>query len=388
VSRDLIQTFREQFEGEPEFGLFSPGRVNLIGEHIDYCGGLVLPMAIDRGTFGLVSGNDSDLIRIQSTRFSKSIEISLSEKKTNSHWSDFVVGVVCLLGKQYSLSGFNICVDDNISAGGLSSSASFSILLAMAALKVAGIGLQNDAEKLSLARLCRQVENDFVGLSCGIMDQASVVLGGVIRLDCEELSFSRINIDFQDHQLVIIDSGKERTLAGSKYNQRVNEINEILALLQMEYALDNLCALTTDELDRAARFIGDEKLVRRMRHVVSENARVNRATLALEAGDLGTFGGLLSESHESLRMDYEVTGFELDTLVEISRSQAGVLGARMTGAGFGGCCIALVEKSRVEEHNRQVEARYLARTGLTAKFILANESAGAGDWPVQDFRSV
>ena len=373
----LEAKFKDKFNKTAGYSGFSPGRINLIGEHIDYCGGLVLPMTIDRGTYAVFAANDNDLVRVFSSRFDELIELPISDPAMDQmpHWGQFVLGVMTLLGKNYRLSGFDIYVEDDIAAGGLSSSASFSLLIAGAALMAADQFVDTDAKRLQLALICQQVEHQFLNVQCGIMDQASVALGGVLELDCDSLQFKRIDADTGDYRIVVMDSGKQRTLASSKYNERVSELTSISKQLGL-FDKGKLCGIPFEELDVALKGLDEEVLKARLRHVVTENQRVKESCERLRHGDVAGFGELLNQSHRSLRDDYEVTGDELDALVAHSQAQPGVVGARMTGAGFGGCCLALVHKDEIEAHNHQVARAYKQTTGLEANFFAVNKSDG------------
>ncbi|MBD3647157.1 MAG: galactokinase, partial [Pseudomonadales bacterium] len=358
----------QTFGREGEFELFSPGRVNLIGEHIDYCGGQVMPMAIDMGTSCVGAASSDHRLRLYSTRFEEMVELDVDALPDTAlgHWSDYAVGVARMLHAD-DLRGLDLWIDDNIGAGGLSSSASFSVAVALALLHVAGRypAVEDSEARLDLAGQCRRAENEFVGVSCGIMDQASVALGGTVLLDCGTLAFERVDADFNDYRLVIMDTGKERTLAVSAYNERVRETRRIAETL----GIANLCELPEDRLARALDTLDDEVLKRRLRHLVTEQQRVMAAKTVLNRGDLVAFGELMSESHRSLAEDYEVTGPELDTMVHLALDQPGVPGARMTGAGFGGCAIALIARDRVEETTGRVAEGYRKRTGLMPRFF-------------------
>lgn len=364
--------------GEAEF--FSPGRVNLIGEHIDYCGGLVLPMAINRGTRAVAAKNSDSVIRIYSERFNEQQVIPLQpgSGSATDHWSDFVVGVVSLLLPHRALVGVDIYVTDDISAGGLSSSASFALLLTHVILWAADDLPADTPSRLKLARLCQKVEHQFIGVNCGIMDQASIALGGVVMLDCADLTFETVAVDFTDHTLLVMDTQHQRTLAGSKYNERVKEIAQISALLGQQYDINNLCDLSFEGLEGALLLLDDPVLRRRLTHVVSENDRVKRAVSSLREGDLITFGGLMDQSHLSLHEDYEVTGDALNTIVTLSRQQPGTLGARMTGAGFGGCALALVATSDVAAHNAAVANGFKKATGIVPNIFRVSPERAVG----------
>ncbi len=373
---DAVTSFRKVFSRAPDYSLFSPGRVNLIGEHIDYCGGLVLPMAINRGTWAAFAKNDSGEVRVFSSRFGKLASFPLTPfpDRQNS-FVDYVVGVARLLELPVGL-GLDLCVSDNIAAGGLSSSASISLAVAAAFQTIIGKSWEEESERLLLARLCQQAENQFVGVPCGIMDQASVALGGVIRLDCASLTWDRVEADFGDYAIVVMDTKQPRTLAASAYAERVREISVICTGLGGTYKPATLCSdLALAELDLVLPHVAPT-LAPRLIHIVGEQARVVSAARALAATDLKQVGRLMTQSHASLRDNYCVTGPQLDLIVELSLRESGVLGARMTGAGFGGCAIALVHKDAVDEHNCAVAAGYESATGVTPALFEVSESRG------------
>lgn len=369
-----MSRFEDCFAGSPAFQVFSPGRVNLIGEHIDYCGGTVLPAAIDRGTTLSVAPRDDGKLRVYSTRFGETLLFHTDQvTEPTGQWGDYVAGVMSLLPPG-DVAGADIHVSDNIASGGLSSSASFALGIAWTLARMAGNEPDTAESRMALARFCQRAENEFVGVPCGLMDQASIVLGGIIRLDCEDGSFEAVMPDFGNCRIVVMDTARPRTLAASGYATRVREIAELCQRLGL--APSSLCRdLPFSELDRA---LGETEasLVPRLRHVITEQQRVNEAFSALESGEMARFGELMVASHRSLRDDYEVTGDALDTMVELSLSQPGVLGARMTGAGFGGCAIALVEDDQVEAHNSAVSDAYTKRCGIEPTLLVANPSAG------------
>lgn len=374
----IHKRFAEQFATSGEAEFFSPGRVNLIGEHIDYCGGLVLPMAINRGSRAIAAKNGDGVLRVYSERFDELREVPLQKGQPTEHWSDFVVGVVSLLVQQQELVGVDLYVTDDISAGGLSSSASFALLVSHVLLWAIGAEPIETRDKLQLAQLCQEVEHKFVGVNCGIMDQASIALGGVIMLDCADLTFKRVSVDFADFSLLVMDTQHERALAGSKYNERVGEIAQILDQIGEPFGLKNLCDLELSSLDRALSKLKGANLRKRLRHVVTENERVILAGQALESQALERFGELMNQSHDSLHNDYEVTGDALNEIVTLSRIQTGCIGARMTGAGFGGCALALVLTSEVASHNAAVSKAFSAKTGRQPRIFSVTPERGAG----------
>lgn len=369
--------FKEIFQSDYEERIFSPGRVNLIGEHIDYCGGLVMPMAINKGTSAWLRRIDSPELQIYSERFDELCTVPLKPGNARGHWTDFVVGVASLLDLK-SVCGAQIYLKDEIGGGGLSSSASFSLLIAHALYWVAEIPIESDQQRLELAKICQQVEHEYVGVQCGIMDQASIALGGILSLDCAELSFARLTNIPAEYAIVVMNTRHSRTLAGSKYNERVAEIKQIKKTLEVERPVSDLCEIDVSELDRLLPKLGEVHLEQRLRHVVTEQDRVIQAKSALQSGNYDLFGQLMNKSHDSLQQDYEVTGDALDLIVELSRSQAGCLGARMTGAGFGGCAIALVEANQIEAHNTFVKAQFAARTQTEPEVFAVKPSDATG----------
>jgi galactokinase len=364
--------FQEQFHQPAECKFFSPGRVNLIGEHIDYCGGLVLPMAISRGTTGFACRSEQDYVEIYSQRFDELVRVPISGAVARGHWSDFVVGILALLSRSTALSGFKLVVTDDIGSGGLSSSASFALLIARVCLWAAKKATVADSDVLELAKTCQQVEHEFIGVQCGIMDQASIALGGIVSLDCATLHYERLQSLGDEHVIVVMDTCHPRNLAGSKYNERVAELSEIKTRLSAQpqvRQVDNLCEYSVNELPGLLEMLGDATLQRRLTHVVTENHRVSEAHDALQQGNFARFGELMNESHDSLHADYEVTGDALSTIVSASRAQVGCLGARMTGAGFGGCALALVERQHVVNHGKAVVRQFEATTGVTPELF-------------------
>ena len=372
------EKFIAHFGVKPEHQVFSPGRVNLIGEHIDYCGGLVMPMAISRGTHGWIASAQEPVLEIYSERFNQTAELELKPGEPKGHWSDFAVGVISLLCDQYELSGLKMYVTDDIGAGGLSSSASFSLLLAHSLVWAAGGEIRFDSERLQLATICQQVEHDYVGVQCGIMDQASIALGGILSLNCNNLDYARINHLPVGYDIVVMDTCHARELAGSKYNERVAELSAIRDLIKGDLLGEDLCQLSSDQLPGLFPKIESSVLRRRLKHVVTENERVIGAKGALERDDVLGFGRLMNESHDSLQQDYEVTGHALELIVEASRSHSGSVGARMTGAGFGGCALALVKRSEVEAHNAHVAEVFERTTGVQPEVFAVTVGPAAG----------
>ncbi len=380
----MIKTLKEAFE--KQFGAgevneyFSPGRVNLIGEHIDYNGGLVFPCALSIGTYAVARKNNSNAVTCASLNIDgvHSFDINDLEYKKEDGWSNYVKGVVKYLGDEGAkLTGFDVIFYGNIpNSSGLSSSASLEVLTATLVCDMTDFTM----DKVELVKLCQRVENNFIGVNSGIMDQFAVAFGKenmAISLDCNSLDYDYAPLDISDYKLVIGNTNYKRGLADSKYNERRAECEKGLEILQKEFKVNNLCQLHPEQLDDCKKLINDEMIYRRVKHVITENERVKEALKSLNEGNLDVFGALMNASHDSLRHDYEVTGEALNVIVEEARKIDGVLGARMTGAGFGGCSVALVDENNIDEFISKVGENYEARTGLKAEFYVVNVGDGA-----------
>ena len=358
------------------FVFHSPGRVNLIGEHTDYNGGYVLPCALSLGTYAAVRLRRDKRLRFASTKFGGlPVELSLDcPTYNNEHeWVNYLLGVVLEFQKLGAeLSGFDILLSSNLSTNaGLSSSASIELLMSVILDEMFDCGIP----RVELVRLSQRAENQFVGVSCGIMDQFAVGMGRkdrAILLHCGELSYRYIPVELQNHSLIISNTNSPRSLTGSKYNERRAECETAARMLEVEL----LCNLSPVQFEEKAGLITNANALKRARHVLSENERTLNAAGYLESGDLAAFGRLMNESHKSLRDFYEVTGPALDALAEAAWLQKGVLGSRMTGAGFGGCTVSLVENEWVEGFIGQVGRQYREKTGLEPEFYIANIGSG------------
>lgn len=345
---------------------FAPGRVNLIGDHTDYSGGLVLPAAIQFGTYLAINTNNQKKITFSSWNFDEKSSISITEihNKTKT-WVDYPLGVINqLMKKGLALQGMDLFFYGDIPNGaGLSSSASIEMVSAYALNEI--FSLQISLVDLSL--LSQKAENEFAGVSCGIMDQFAVGLGEprkAVFLNCRNLDYQLVDADLVNHSLVVINTNKQRTLAGSKYNERVAELTKILDTLNVSTNVPYLGSLSEKEYHELQNKICDKTLLKRFRHVTSENERVKKAVKLLINKQMDDFGKLMFLSHWSLAKDYEVSCKELDTLVEIASTTEGVSGARMTGAGFGGCTVNLVQNDAVSEFKKRVARLYPERCGL------------------------
>lgn len=379
-----IGQLKEQFiktYGEGEVRVFhSPGRVNLIGEHIDYNGGYVFPCALEFGTYGLVRERKDGRINLASTNFDLKVSINKDNivYREEDDWANYPKGIMKVMTDAgFKLGGMDILISGNIPNGaGLSSSASLEVLIAVMADTLFNEG---KADRVDLVKLSQKAENSFVGVNCGIMDQFAVGMGKkdeAILLDCGSLEYSYAKIELLDNTLVIMNTNKRRALNESKYNERRAECDEALEILRKEKPINALCDLTAVEFDKLAGLIEKDKVRARAKHAVYENERTKKAYECLNAGKLEEFGQLLVESHNSLKDLYEVTGNELDTIVEESLKVPGCIGARMTGAGFGGCAIALVKNSEVDNFMNQVRKSYTKLIGYEPSFYLSGIGQG------------
>ncbi|WP_099088610.1 galactokinase [Weissella cibaria] len=384
LQEELAQSFNKRFGYDPAKLYFSPGRVNLIGEYTDFNGGHVFPAAISVGTYGAIAPRDDNQIRTYSANYPEAgiqtITVTDLALRPYDTWIKYLRGVMTVMAEAgYPVTkGFDLAiVGDMPTASGLSSSASLEILLLNMLQDMMGYQI----DKLTIVKLGQAVENDYLGLKTGIMDQFAVAFGEDeqgIFLDTNTMAYEMVPAEFGDYRLLVMTTNKKRELTDSKYNERRAESEEALALLQENVDVETLGDLTVPEFEAAAAdFEKDHALVmKRARHAVSENQRTIAAKAALQAHDLVRFGELLTASHASLRDDFEVSGIELDTLVETALRQPGVLGARMTGAGFGGSAIALVEKDQVPAVTTAVGDVYTAEIGYQPAFFVAEIVAG------------
>ena len=362
---------------------FAPGRINLIGEHTDYNGGHVFPAAISYGTYALARKRDDQTLRFYSINFPEIgiIECNLSDLTFNEadNWANYPKGMLLYIieaGHEIR-QGADILFYGNIPNGaGLSSSASIEL-----ATGVLLNGLFNlKLERIPMIQLGQKVENEYIGVNSGIMDQFAIGMGKkdhALLLNCQTLEYKYAPIVLDNHVIIIMNTNKQRTLAGSKYNERRSQCELALKQLQQKLSITSLGELTPAEFEENKQLISDVIHQKRAKHAVYENARTLEALEKLQQGDLDGFGRLMNESHLSLRDDYEVTGMELDTLVQAAWNHEGVIGARMTGAGFGGCAIAVVEKDHVDSFKKNINAIYREKVGYEATFYTAAIGDGA-----------
>lgn len=380
----LIKQFHSIFQtNSTPRTFFAPGRINLIGEHTDYNGGHVFPAAISYGTYALAAKRNDQQLRFYSMNFPEKgiITCDIADLTFNdSHdWANYPKGVFLhLMDAGFHLShGADILYYGNIPNGaGLSSSASIELVTGVL---VEGI-YEKTIDRIKLIQLGQKVENEYIGVNSGIMDQFAIGMGKenqAMLLNCDTLEYKYAPLNLTDHVIMIINTNKERKLSGTKYNERRAQCEAALADLQQELKIRSLGELTIEEFEASKHLISDEVNQKRAKHVVYENARTLEAFDALQQGDLEAFAELLNESHISLRDDYEVTGVELDTISETAWNLDGVLGARMVGAGFGGCAIALIEKEKAESIKQQINKVYKEKVGYEATFYTATIGEGA-----------
>jgi len=382
TAETLSSRFEQTYGTQPSI-FRAPGRVNLIGEHTDYNDGFVMPAAIGFYTWVAVSPRSDRAIHVRSEEFDEALELSLQELSgpPRHHWSDFVRGVAAVLQSQgHQPSGENLIIEGQVPMGaGLSSSASLEVAIALALLGES----RSEVSQFELVKMCQKAEHEYVGTRCGIMDQFIAVFGQeghALMLDCRTLESEALRIP-QDARLVICNSMVKHDLAAAgEYNRRRADCETGVSILRKRLPhVRALRDLTLTDL-KAHQSELPEVVYRRCRHVISENQRVLDAASALRTGDLDGFGRLMCESHHSMRDDYEISVRELDLLVEIASECDGVYGSRMTGGGFGGCTISLVQSESVEEFQRTITHKYKDATGISAPVYVCSAAQGAGEW--------
>ena len=379
----LQDNFINVFNVKDQHLFFSPGRVNLIGEHTDYNGGHVFPCALSFGTYGIISKRNDRKVRLYSMNFEDLgvIEFSLDcMVYDKSHdWANYPKAVIKTFENHgyRTEHGFDILFYGNIPNGaGLSSSASLEVLMAVIINDLNNFNL----DMISMVKMCQEAENKFIGVNCGIMDQFAIGMGTegcAILLDCNTLEYRYSKINMEGYKIVIGNTNKKRGLADSKYNERRSECETALAQIQTVKNINSLGELTEEEFEEVKNVITDPIVRKRAKHAVYENQRTLKAVKALENNNLLLFGKLMSESHISLRDDYEVTGKELDTLVSLAWEMPGVIGARMTGAGFGGCTVSIVKEENVQNFIDTITKKYTEIIGYAPDFYVATISDGA-----------
>ncbi len=383
MKEKILQKFAEIFgDGEGVKTYFAPGRVNLIGEHTDYNGGHVFPCALTIGTYGAARKREDRKLRFYSMNFEQLgvLESSLDGLKPEKEadWTNYPKGVMWAFGERgFQIPyGMDLLLFGNIPNGsGLSSSASVEVLTGFILRDMFGFDVTNQ----DLALIGQFSENNFNGVNCGIMDQFAIAMGKkdhAIFLDTADLSFEYAPIHLEGAKIVIACSNKKRGLGDSKYNERRSECETALAEIQEVVGINSLGDLTEEQFEQYKSAVKDEIRVKRARHAVYENQRTIKAVEALKKNDITLFGQLMNASHVSLRDDYEVTGIELDTLVEEAWKVDGVIGSRMTGAGFGGCTVSIVKDGSIDAFIEKVGAEYLKKIGYAADFYVVEIGDG------------
>lgn len=384
MKEELYKGFEKYFGSAEKAELFfSPGRVNLIGEHTDYNGGHVFPCALTMGSYALVKKRDDNKMRFISINFEKfgitEADLSNLTYQKKNGWANYLIGVVWAFAeKGYKIDrGFDLAMIGNIPSGsGLSSSASIEVLMGIVLKEMYGF----DVSMIEVAKLGQTSENKFNGMNCGIMDQFAVAMGkkdNAIFLDTADLSYEYAPIVLKDAKVMITNSHVKHSLVDSAYNERRRESTEALNDLKTKLDINGLGDLTEEEFEANKELISSDINRKRAKHAVYENRRTIKAVDALKNGDIETFGRLMNESHVSLRDDYEVSCDEIDKLVDIAWSIDGVIGSRITGGGFGGCTVSIVKNSAISEFKKRILEKYKEATGIDAEVYEAEIGNGA-----------
>ena len=379
ISEQVTQTFKTQFGGTPTYLVRAPGRVNLIGEHTDYNDGFVLPMAIDRAAWIALGPRDDGKVRVYALDYEETAEFSLTALQKGKGWAEYIKGVA----NELKVAGFRVKGWDGVLGGdvpngaGLSSSAAVEMAAARAFAEVSGF----EWKPVRMAQVGQKAENRWVGVNCGIMDQmvsATAQAGNALFLDCRSLAYEQVPIPV-GVAVVVMDTSTRRGLVDSAYNERRSQCEEAARFFGVKALRDVSLERFEDERGK----IKDETVMRRARHIITENQRVLNAVAAMRANDVHTLGKLFDQSHASLRDDFEVTNEALNQIVAAAQSHPACFGARMTGAGFGGCAVALVDKGKVDEFVSAVRAGYRQKSELEAMMYVCQASEGAS--LVEDF---
>ncbi len=379
----MKQAFKEAYQKEASAVYFSPGRVNLIGEHTDYNGGSVFPCALSFGTYLLLAPNGTQKMRFKSLNMPEIVEVDLdklTEPLPGKSWVNYPMGCMAWYvrkGHKFD-QGLDILIWGNVPAGaGLSSSAALEVVAAFAANDYLGLNYNHT----DFAKIGQLAEHEFAGVNCGIMDQFASSWGKkdhAIHLNCDTLEFEHVPVKLNGVKVVIANTHSPHHLDSGAYNDRVAQCHLALEQLRkVKPELKNLAELTEAEFKQIESAITDPIAHKRARHVVGEVQRTADAVKALKAGDIEKFGKLMNASHVSLRDDYEVTGLQLDTMAEEAWKVPGVIGSRMTGGGFGGCTVSLVKDEAIEQFKKQVGENYERITGIKPEFYVAEISDGA-----------
>lgn len=370
------------FYGEGEVsGYFSPGRVNLIGEHTDYNGGFVFPCALSFGTYCLIRKNNKPTFRFASININTKVEVEIEQLTTpleKGNWVNYPLGTIAQFVKKGLAfdQGADVLIYGDVPGGaGLSSSASLEVVTAVAINSLFNFNL----DQIELVKMSQKAEHEFAGVNCGIMDQFASGMGAkdhAIFLNCDTLSYELVPVKLEGVKIVIGNTNSPHSLDSGKYNERVSECKLAVDFIKQYKNISNLGEVSLTEFIDIEDKFENNTIKRRARHVITEIERTVNAVSSLKNGDIAHFGELMNQSHNSLRDDYEVTGTELDTMVEEARKIEGVIGSRMTGGGFGGSTVSLVKDESVKEFIEQVAANYEKRTGLQPAFYVAEIGQG------------
>lgn len=371
----------------------SPGRVNMIGEHTDYNGGFVFPAALTMKNTIAVRKRDDNIIRLKATSLDVMVEADINKLDSyrELEWGNYQLGVAYMMQQAgYDIVGCDMLYDGTVPYGsGLSSSAAIEVSTALCFAKFSNEknGINREIDMIEMAKIGQKAENQYCGVNCGIMDQFASAMGKkdhAIFLKCDDLTFDYAPLVLDGKKIILSNTKKKHALGDSKYNERRSECEKGFEILHSAMPQKNcLGEISVKEFEANKHLIKDEVILKRIKHVIYEDERVLESVEALKCGDIAKFGQLMNQSHDSLQYDYEVTGDELDIMVEEARKIKGVVGSRMTGGGFGGCTVSIVDDGSVDEFIKTVGANYEKRTGITPEFYVSE--IGDGGHEVTDF---
>ncbi len=391
--KELIKEFENRFGKGGEIRIFqSPGRVNLIGEHTDYNGGYVFPAALTMRTAIAYRKRNDNIIKMMATDLDDVVEADINNLGAYKDlwWGNYQIGIADVMKKKgYEICGCDMLFDDTTPhGGGLSSSAAIEVATALAFATISNEikGISDPVDMIEMAKISQQAEHEYIGVMCGIMDQFASAMGKknhAIMLNCKTLEYDLVPVNIDGYKLVISNTNKKRSLADSKYNERRSECEEAVEGLKKSLpGITCLADITPEQFEKFRSDIKNPISAKRAEHVVYEIDRVVKSREALNKNDIAEFGRLMNASHDSLRDLYEVTGVELDTLVDEARKVSGVLGSRMTGAGFGGCTVSIVKDDSVDEFISKVGENYTNKIGYTPSFYISEIGDGGHETKV------
>ncbi|MBR6523075.1 MAG: galactokinase [Clostridia bacterium] len=391
--KELIKEFENRFGKGGEIRIFqSPGRVNLIGEHTDYNGGYVFPAALTMRTAIAYRKRNDNIIKMMATDLDDVVEADINnlDAYKDLWWGNYQIGIADVMKKKgYEICGCDMLFDDTTPhGGGLSSSAAIEVATALAFATISNEikGISDPVDMIEMAKISQQAEHEYIGVMCGIMDQFASAMGKknhAIMLNCKTLEYDLVPVNIDGYKLVISNTNKKRSLADSKYNERRSECEEAVEGLKKSLpGITCLADITPEQFEKFRSDIKNPISAKRAEHVVYEIDRVVKSREALNKNDIAEFGRLMNASHDSLRDLYEVTGVELDTLVDEARKVSGVLGSRMTGAGFGGCTVSIVKDDSVDEFISKVGENYTNKIGYAPSFYISEIGDGGHETKV------